>query len=158
MDSDDLDVDAEGGSAFATGTIEKLGAATLTKIRDWVGHHQVVIQPVLNMQRGDAVDVHDPPVWMREHVMLRDGHCIFPGCPSTPEPATSTTPSPTTRTDHPAKPRPDNLACLCRRHHRAKTSGLWRYARTPDGSYVWHGPHGATYVVTSEGTGALRPP
>ena len=49
------------GSAFAVGEIEKLGAATLTKIRDWVGHHQVVIQPVLNMQRGDAVDVHDPP-------------------------------------------------------------------------------------------------
>ena len=68
VDAADLDVDAEGGSAFAAGEIEKLGAATLTKIRDWVGHHQVVIQPVLNMQRGDAVDVHDPPTWMRELV------------------------------------------------------------------------------------------
>ena len=56
VDADDLDVDATGGSAFAAGEIEKLGAATLTKIRSWVGHHQVVIQPVLNMQRRDAVD------------------------------------------------------------------------------------------------------
>ncbi len=35
--------------ALAVGQVEKLGTATLTKIRDWVGHHQVVIQPVLNM-------------------------------------------------------------------------------------------------------------
>ena len=46
----------------------------------WVGHHQVVIQPVLNMARRDAVDSHDPPGWMRDLVHLSDGHCIFPRC------------------------------------------------------------------------------
>ncbi len=46
---------------LAVGEIEKLGTATLTKIRDWVGHHHVVIQPVLNMARRDAIDSHDPP-------------------------------------------------------------------------------------------------
>ena len=66
--------------ALAVGQIEKLGAATLTKIRHWVGHHQVVIQPVLNMARRDAVDSHDPPGWMRDLVHLRDNHCIFPRC------------------------------------------------------------------------------
>ena len=66
--------------ALAVGEIEKLGAATLTKIRDWVGHHQVVIQPVLNMARRDAIDSHDPPPWMRDLVVLRDSHCIFPRC------------------------------------------------------------------------------
>ena len=148
VDADDLDVDTTGGSAFAAGEIEKLGAATLTKIRDWVGHHQVVIQPVLNMQRGDAVDVHDPPPWMRELVMLRDGHCIFPRC---------TTDARSCDLDHTIPYQPDgppgqthagNLACLCRRHHRAKTSGLWQYTRTPEGHYLWHGPHGTTYLVT----------
>ena len=71
---------ADRGSCGPAGQIEKLGAATLTKIRTWVGHHQVVIQPVLNMARGDAVDSHDPPGWMRDLVHLRDGHCIFPRC------------------------------------------------------------------------------
>ena len=102
VDARDLEPDA-----LAAGEIEKLGAATLTKIRDWVGHHQVVIQPVLNMARRDAVDSHDPPGWMRDLVLLRDGHCIFPEMHrSTPAPATSTTPSPTTPTDHPAEPGP----------------------------------------------------
>ena len=63
VESRDLEPDA-----LAVGEIEKRGAATLTKIRDWVGHHQVVIQPVLNMTRRDAVDSHDPPGWMRDLV------------------------------------------------------------------------------------------
>ncbi len=147
VDADDLDADATGGSAFAVGEIEKLGAATLTKIRHWVGHHQVVIQPVLNMQRGDAVDVHDPPLWMRELVILRDGHCVFPGC---------TRDARTCDLDHivaydkdgpPGQTHPGNLACICRRHHRAKTAGRWRYRRTPNGDYAWTSPRGTTYLT-----------
>ena len=46
VEARDLEPDAVG-----IGEIEKLGAATLAKIKDWVGHHQVVIQPVLNMHR-----------------------------------------------------------------------------------------------------------
>ena len=61
VDAHDLDLDADGGAAFAVGTVERLGAATMAKLREWVGHHQVVIQPVLNMDRRDAVDSHDPP-------------------------------------------------------------------------------------------------
>jgi hypothetical protein len=155
VEADDLDVDAQGGSAFATGQVEKLGAATMAKLRSWVGHHQVVFLPVLNMQRRDAVDQHDPPPWMRELVILRDGHCIFPRC---------TVDARSCDLDHqipyipleeggpPGQTHPDALACLCRRHHRAKTAGLWRYTRTPQGHYLWHGPHGATYLVTPGGT------
>ncbi len=49
VDADDLDIDADGGAAFAVGAVEKLGAATMAKLRQWVGHHQVEILPVLNM-------------------------------------------------------------------------------------------------------------
>ena len=41
VEEQDLDVDAEGGAAFAVGTVERLGAATMAKLRQWVGHHQV---------------------------------------------------------------------------------------------------------------------
>ena len=40
----------------------------------------VSIRPVLDPARTDAVDAHDPPAWMRELVILRDRHCVFPGC------------------------------------------------------------------------------
>ena len=55
----------------------------------------------------------------------------------------------------PGQTRPENLAALCRRHHRAKTTGRWRYLRTPDGDYQWHGPYGTTYLVTPRGTRGL---
>jgi hypothetical protein len=71
----DLDGDSE-----AVGKSFTLGPATVAKIRDWVGHRQVVIRPVLNMHRTDAVDGHDPPPWMAEAVRLRDGTCVFPMC------------------------------------------------------------------------------
>ena len=61
------------------GEIEKLGAATLTKIRDWVGHHQVAIQPVLD--RPPRRRRHPRPTRLdADLVHLRDGHCIFPSC------------------------------------------------------------------------------
>jgi hypothetical protein len=155
VDAHDLDLDHDDGAAFATGTVERLGAATIAKLRQWVGHSQVVIQPVLNMARRDAVDSHDPPRWMQELVELRDAHCVFPRC---------TVPAQKCDKDHivayiplqeggpPGQTHPDALACLCRRHHRAKTAKVWRYARTPEGHYLWHGPHGATYLVTPGGT------
>ena len=141
--------------ALAVGEIEKLGAATLTKIRTWVGHHQVVIQPVLNMARRDAVDSHDPPPWMRDLVVLRDSHCIFPRCQVDARSCDLDHSIPYDENGPPGQTRPDNLAALCRRHHRAKTTGRWRYLRTPDGDYHWHGPYGTTYLVTPQGTARL---
>jgi len=150
VDATDLEPDA-----LAAGEIEKLGAATLTKIRTWVGHHQVVIQPVLNLARRDAVDSHDPPPWMRDLVHLRDGHCIFPRCTVDARSCDLDHSIPYDENGPPGQTRPDNLAALCRRHHRAKTTGRWRYLRTPDGDYHWHGPSGTTYLVTNTGTRRL---
>jgi hypothetical protein len=53
----------------------------------------------------------------------------------------------------PGQTSPANLACLCRRHHRAKTFAGWHYRRLGDddtgGSmYEWTSPHLRTYRVT----------
>jgi len=162
LDAADLDTGLGGEAALACGEVERLGAATLTKIRSWVGHRRVTVQPVLDLRRSGAVDAHDAPTWMRELVILRDGTCVFPGC---------TTPARSCDLDHlapyvspddggpPGQTRPDNLACLCRRHHRAKTLRRWRYQRIPDGHYLWQGPHGATYLTRPTGVCArLTPP
>jgi hypothetical protein len=158
LDARDLDVDATGASAFAAGAVERLGAATLAKLRSWVGESQVIIQPVLDMDRRDAVDGHDPPVWMAELVRLRDGHCIFPRCTVDARDCDLDHEVPYVPMDEggpPGQTHPDGLACLCRRHHRAKTSRRWRYTRTPEGHYVWDGPYGRNYLRTPDGTHTL---
>ncbi|GAB3788754.1 HNH endonuclease signature motif containing protein [Nocardioides ungokensis] len=144
-----------GSPDLAAGTVERLGAATITRIKDWVGHSQVTVQPVLDLGRGDAIDGHEPPTWMRELVILRDGHCVFPWCPHDARTADLDHIDPYVPIDEggpPGQTRPENLAPLCRRHHRAKTSRRWRYRRRRDSTYEWHGPHGRAYLVTPHGT------
>ncbi len=160
VEAEDLEPRPADDEVFAVARVEKLGAVTMARLREWVGHHQVTIVPVVNMQRGEAVDVHDPPAWMRELVILRDGHCVFPGCTRDARSCDLDHIAPYESPDGPpdslaGQTRPENLACLCRRHHRAKTTGLWRYTRTPDGQYLWHGPHGVRYAVTLRGTHRL---
>ena len=143
---EDLDTDA------AVGTVERLGPATLAKIGEWLGDSKATILPVLDMQRTDAVDEHDPPPWMRELVILRDSHCVFPWCERDARACDLDHLEPYDEQGPPGQTNPDNLAPLCRRHHRCKTSGRWRYRRNVDGSYTWRSPAGRSYAVTSSGT------
>jgi hypothetical protein len=149
------------------GVAERLGPATITKIKQWLGDTQATIVPVLHLDRDHpdadrAVQGHDPPAWMRELVTLRDPHCVFPWCARDARTCDLDHIDPYLPPDHPpdhrgppGQTRPSNLAPLCRRHHRAKTSRRWRYRRHSDGTYTWHGPHGARYLVTPFGTTAL---
>ena len=144
--TDLLGLDGSDGTGF--GTVERFGPATIARIKDWAGRSRVTIQPVLDMARTDAVDAHDPPAWMRELVILRDQHCVFPWCTRDARACDLDHITPYEENGPPGQTRPDALAALCRRHHRAKTFRRWRYHRTPSGNYQWTGPHGQTYLVT----------
>ena len=137
--------------------MERFGPATIARIKDWAGRSRVTIQPILDMARTDAVDAHDPPAWMRELVILRDRHCVFPWCNRDARACDLDHITPYEENGPPGQTRPDALAALCRRHHRAKTFRRWRYHRTPSGNYQWTGPHGQTYLVTPTGTIPIPP-
>ena len=137
--------------------VERLGTASLAVLHDWLSG--VAIRPVLNTTRTDAVDAHDPPTWMRELVILRDGHCVFPGCTVDARSCDLDHLAPYVPLDQggpPGQTSPANLACLCRRHHRAKTFAGWRYRRLPDDgsggpTYEWTSPHLRTHRVHPAG-------
>jgi hypothetical protein len=141
------------------GELERLGPATTVKIREWLGASRTTIVPVLDLSRDDAVDEHDPPERIRETVILRDRHCIFPWCQRGARACDLDHINPYVPLDRrgpPGQTSPSNLAPLCRRHHNAKTAGRWHYRRNRDGTYTWHGPHGSSYLVTPVGTAAVR--
>jgi hypothetical protein len=142
----------------AIGEAERLGPVTVDLIRTWLQDSQATIRPVLDLARTDTVDRHDPPPWMREQVILRDRHCVFPWCGRAARACDLDHIHPYDDTGPPGQTRPDNLAALCRRHHRAKTFTGWTYHRHPDGSYTWTGPHHRTYRVGPDGTHATGPP
>ena len=96
-----------------------------------------VARAVLDADTGTLTShtssAYRPPAAMREFVTTRDGTCRMWGCSS--------------RADHVdldhTRPWPDgpttpaNLAGLCRRHHRLKQTGRWRYSLDPDGTITW---------------------
>jgi hypothetical protein len=99
---DDLD-----SCSVEVGEVERLGPATLTRIREWLGETRATIVPVLDLGRDDAVDQHDPPTGCVRLWSCATGTASPPGAIVTPDPATSTTSSRTsspTRADHPARP------------------------------------------------------
>ncbi|MGN6779925.1 MAG: DUF222 domain-containing protein, partial [Marmoricola sp.] len=152
------DLIAHLGGEDRVGRVEKIGPATLALLAEWLGDTDLRIRPVLDMRRTDAVDRHDPPEWMRELVIQRDQHCVFPMCDRDARTCDLDHLEPYVPPDEggpPGQTRPENLAPLCRRHQNAPTKSLrgrrcktftaWRYRRLPDGDYEWTSPDGATY-------------
>ncbi len=110
----------------------------------------MLVRPVLDLADDRAVDQHDPPQAMREHVVLRDAFCVFPGCRRDSQNCDLdhiTEYIPIDDGGPPGQTHPDNLAPLCRTHHRIKTFTTWVYKRTDDGTYTWTAPTGHQYDV-----------
>jgi 5-methylcytosine-specific restriction endonuclease McrA len=140
----------------AVGWVEKHGPVVLETIREWLAETNATIRPVLDLGRVDAVNRDDPPGWMRELVIQRDGLCIHPYC-GTPARACDldhiTEYVPLAEGWPPGQTSPENLAALCRRHHRCKTFTRWRYRRRRDGTYQWTDPEGKRFRVVPRGGG-----
>lgn len=82
----------------------------------------------------------------------RDGTCVFPGCQT---PAENTDLDHIIPFDHEVPSEgglttSDDLASLCRTHHRLKTEGIWAYYRDTSGAYVWI--HGKNHPDVNPGT------
>ncbi|MGZ4476696.1 MAG: DUF222 domain-containing protein [Nocardioides sp.] len=145
-------------AASGIARVEGLGAATLDLVRDWLGAADVVLRPVLDLADRNAVDAYETPAEMRETVVLRNPCCPFPWCNNL---------SRRKDMDHveefvpledggpPGQTRSDNLAGLCRRHHRFKTHGGWKVTMPEPGLYLWRSPRGRRYLVDHTGTTAL---
>jgi hypothetical protein len=136
------------------GHVEKLGPLTVARLKEWLATSRFTLQPVLDLRRTDAVDQHDPPAWMRELVVLRDRTCVFPYCDTSSRDCDLDHIEAFVEMDDggpPGQTRPDNLAPLCRRHHRAKTHHGWTYQPHQDGTYTWTSPFGHRYTVDTRG-------
>ena len=107
------------------------------------------------MDLADHVHVtaYEVPDRIAEAAALADVTCVFPFCT---RPARGCRPDEhDADRDHITPYGPDgptctcNLAPLCRRHHRLKTHGGWRYVPLERGSYLWTSPLDCGSCVTT---------
>jgi hypothetical protein len=138
----------------------------LDQVRAWCADSrtQVTIKPVIDLNVQLTAQGYDIPDRIREQVQLRDRTCVFPRCT---RPARGCDIDHVAAYDHDAdaegRPQPgptqtDNLACLCRFHHRLKTHSAWRYETPAPGVFEWTSPHGLRYRRDHTGTTDLEPP
>ncbi len=91
--------------------------------------------------------VYRVPADLAGYLRVRDGTCRFPGCSRravrcdldhTRDWATG------------GDTRHDNLAHLCRKHHRLKHNTRWRMTQLPSGDIRWTSPAGHEYLTSPE--------
>jgi hypothetical protein len=98
-------------------------------------------QPITN-----GVTRRRPTTSQRRQVQTRDTTCVFPGCRM---PATDCDLDHTTTWAEGGLTLPDNLAAMCRPHHRLKHNG-WTHKKLPNGANQWTSPLGHTYTTWND--------
>jgi hypothetical protein len=86
-----------------------------------------------------------PPRDLADFVIARDRTCVFP--PTSRRAARRCDLDHGQPFDAGGTTSAENLAPLCRRHHRAKHHAGWTLAHQPDGTYHWTSPTGHHYTV-----------
>ena len=134
---------------------------TADAVRVWCGvpGTQVIVKPVTDLADSVSVEAYEIPDRIAERVRYQRPTCAFPHCH---RPAGSSDLDHTvewTDTGPPGQTSTDNLAPLCRKHHRAKThpspaGPSWHYRRLSAGTWLWTSPMGRRYLVHPDGTTA----
>ncbi|MCW2813170.1 MAG: endonuclease, partial [Nocardioides sp.] len=102
------------------------------QVKDWCtsAGTKVTVKPVIDLAANPSTDAYRLTDAIREHVVLRDRTCVFPDCRRRQVDLDHIVPF-----DAGGTTSADNLAMLCRRHHRAKTHSAWRYDSPEPGVY-----------------------
>ena len=140
-----LGLDDQPGHLGSFGPIPASMARDLAQDATW---RRVVTDPTTGQVREVGSVGYRPGADLTRTVIVRDGTCTFPGCRQ---------PGHRCDLDHrdPFDPhRPayeqtcaENLHCLCRHHHQAKTKGHWKVGHDPTtGTTWWTSPMGITHA------------
>jgi hypothetical protein len=155
-------VDAETlvGQADEPAELAGYGPITARQARQLVAASDPIYRRLMTAPTGTLLQIdakrYRPTSGLEEYTRVRDFRCRFPGCR---RPATTTRSG--TDVDHtvpwPAGPTaPENLAVLCRHHHRVKHSPGWQVEHSDDGTMTWTTPGG--HQLTTSPWQYPRPP
>ncbi|NQX05713.1 DUF222 domain-containing protein [Rathayibacter sp. VKM Ac-2856] len=84
------------------------------------------------------------PADLRRHLLHRDETCRFPGCTRA---ASASDVDHGVEWQHGGRTDADNLAHLCRHHHRLRHTTTWRIEHRPAGVLHWTSPIGRRYTT-----------
>ena len=150
--------------ALVTGTgvarVEQVGPVTVDRVRSWLGHANVVVKPVIDLNDQVPVDAYEIPDRIREAVHLAIPVDCFPYATSTRRSGDIDHTIAFVKPDDggpPGQTGVGRLGPITRFHHRVKTHGDWHVAQPFTGVFVWRTPHGRYFLVDHTGTHQALP-
>jgi hypothetical protein len=125
------------------------------QVRNWCGRPEtkITVKPVINLAERLSTGAYQVPDRIRDQVTARDPQCVFPWCTRN---ARSCDLDHITPYDPGGPTATEDLAPLCRRHHRLKTHAGWTYTMVEPGTYLWRSPAGLAYQRDHTGTTPLE--
>ncbi|HEY0693624.1 MAG TPA: DUF222 domain-containing protein [Kribbella sp.] len=133
--------------------LEGHGPVLASQVRELVGHDQVIVKPVIDLNEQISVNAYEIPTRIRERVKLAH--------PAEPFPYATAETTVRTDLDHIEPYRPNGppgqtgtttLAPAARFHHRVKTHGGWQVQRLDQGALQWTTRNGFKFRVDRTGT------
>jgi 5-methylcytosine-specific restriction endonuclease McrA len=124
---------------------------TADQVRTWCAstETEVIVKPVIDLDEHIHVEGYEVPDRLRDQVTLRDHSCVFPWCTRSARKMDADHVIPYAEGGTTSS---DNIAPLCRRHHRLKTHSAWSYTMLELGSFLWSSPHGYQFLRDHHGT------
>ena len=144
------------------GGCETLRAPVLeATIRSWCARTDahLTVLPVLDLTQALRTDAYQAPDRLRRHSTLLHGTCVFPWCtrPAARCDLDHRTPARATSDAHGGETSTENLAPLCRHHHRLKTQAGWSDTGIDPGTYLWTDPYRQQFLRDPTGTLDVTP-
>ncbi len=130
---------------------EELGALTRQQLIDLLGHHQISLRPVIDLNEGMAADCYEVPAAIDERLQLSKPADVFPFASSMSRRLDRDHTVPYDENGPPGQTTEPNLGKLTRHHHRIKTHAGWT-VRQHQGRFTWTTPHGRVFVTDTNGT------
>ncbi|WP_460792009.1 hypothetical protein [Nocardioides maradonensis] len=137
---------------------EDLGPLLLEQVTSLLGHRNIKLQPVLDLNAVQTSHAYEHPTRMRTRGILRTGGDAFPHSASSSRKLDHDHVVPFDPGGPPGQTTDRNHAPLTRLHHRVKTHDPgWQVEQIGLGAYRWTTPHGLCRVVTPRGTREAEP-
>jgi hypothetical protein len=130
---------------------EELGVLTRQRLVDLLGHEQVALKPVIDLNEEMAADCYEVPAKIAEAVHLSHPADRFPFAQSVSRRQDNDHTVPYDPHGPPRQTRVSNLGHLTRHHHRIKTHAGWRVWQQ-QGQFTWITPHGRIFISDARGT------
>lgn len=136
--------------------VEDLGPVLVRHLANLLGHADVSVQPVRDLNARIRINEYEHPDRLKDHTWQQAGGDVFPYAPS----GTRLTvdydhPQPYQWGGPPGQTGTHNSGPLRRTHHRWKTFGGYQCRQSGPGRYLWRTPRGRYYLRDRAGTHPL---